>query len=75
MEKYIVERISGDEAILEKDDLSYLKTNIAEFGFDISEGDCLFFDGEVFRKDEQLREERKDKLLSLQEKLLKRSKK
>lgn len=75
MERYIVERITQGTVLLEKEDLSHIEVKLTEFNFEIFEGDILLFDGKGYSKDENSQRVRKEKLLTLQEKLSKRNKK
>ncbi|MBR6568302.1 MAG: DUF3006 domain-containing protein [Clostridia bacterium] len=74
MERLIVDRISEGIAVIEKEDLSRITVNASEFGFTVNEGDVLLFDGKKYIKDEAEKDERKLKLLLMQEKLKEKSK-
>lgn len=74
MERLIVDRIDEGFVILEKEDLSRISLSLLSFGFSVKEGDLLLFDGEKYAKDDKERDERRQKLLSIQQKLKEKSK-
>ncbi|MBQ7118525.1 MAG: DUF3006 domain-containing protein [Clostridia bacterium] len=74
MEKLIVDRIEDGFAVAEKEDLSHIRLPESDFTFDLSEGDILLFDGEKYIKSDTEKDEKKQKLLLLQEKLKEKSK-
>lgn len=73
MEKFIVDRIVGDIAVLEKEDLSHIEIICSDIGFDVFQGDVILFDGETYSKDLDIAAERRNRLLDMQEKLKKKS--
>ncbi len=74
MERLIVDRIEEGFVILEKEDLSHISLSLLSFDFSVKEGDVLLFDGEKYAKDDKERDKRRQKLLSIQEKLKEKSK-
>lgn len=74
MERLIVDRIEEGFVILEKEDFSHISLSLLSFGFSVKEGDVLLFDGEKYAKDDKERDKRRQKLLSIQEKLKEKSK-
>lgn len=74
MERLIAERTEGEFILLEKEDLSHIKLPLASFGFPVSEGDVLLFDGEKYTRDDKEKDERRNKLLLMQKKLMEKSK-
>lgn len=74
MEKIIVDRIEEGFVILEKEDLSHISLPLSSFVFSVEEGDVLLYDGEKYIKDDKEREERRQKFLSIQQKLKEKSK-
>ena len=74
MEKLIVDRIEDGFVVAEREDLSHIRLPVSDFAFDLSEGDILLFDGEKYIKLDTEKDEKKQKLLLLQEKLKEKSK-
>ncbi|MBQ3136018.1 MAG: DUF3006 domain-containing protein [Clostridia bacterium] len=74
MEKLIVDRIEEGYAVVEKEDLSHITLPVSQFTFPVAEGDILLFDGEKYMKSETEKDERKQKLLLIQQKLKEKSK-
>lgn len=69
MEKLIVERISENIVILEKEDRSHIEVALSQFPFKIKEGSVLSFDGNNYTLDIDEERKRRERILSLQEKL------
>lgn len=74
MEKIIIDRIEERFAVAEKEDLSHIRLPLSDFDFTVSEGDILLFDGEKYIKSDAEKDEKKRKLLLMQEKLKEKSK-
>ena len=74
MERLIVDRIEEGFVILDKEDLCHISLSLLSFGFSVNEGDVLLFDGEKYAKDDKERDKRRQKLLSIQQKLKEKSK-
>ena len=75
MKKMIVDRIEETLVVLEKEDLSHISVSVSEFDFPVSEGDILLFDGEKYIKCDDERDEKKRKILLMQQKLKEKSEK
>ena len=71
----IVDRVEGDIAVLEKEDMTHIYTNISELPDGTKEGTVLAFDGTVYTIDTDEEERRKKRMLELQSRLLKKAKK
>lgn len=69
MEKLIVDRITENIAILEKEDRSHIEVSLEKLGFEIRQGNVLIFDGENFILDIEQENIRRSRIFSLQEKL------
>lgn len=69
MEKLIVDRITENIAILEKEDKSHIQLPLEKLGFEIRQGNVLIFDGENFILDTEQENIRRSRIYSLQEKL------
>lgn len=69
MEKFIVDRIIGDTAVLERDDRSHIEVLLSDIGIDIKEGSVLLFDGVRYSADEASEDVRRKKLFEMQERL------
>ena len=71
--KYIVDRIEGDYLVLE--DMSNKQVtnlNLNQVDFKVKEGDVLLYDGELYTKDEETREEREASIKEKFERLKKK---
>lgn len=69
MEKLIVDRITENIAILEKEDKSHIQVPLEKLDFEIRQGNVLFFDGENYILDTEQENIRRSRIFSLQEKL------
>lgn len=69
MEKLIVDHIVGDIAILEKEDRSHIEVPLSDIGIKIKEGSVLLFDGERYSADKASEDERRKRILEMQERL------
>lgn len=74
MEKFIVDRIVGTIAVLEKEDKSHIELSLEGISLDIKEGSVLLFDGEKYYLDTAEENERRSRIFSLQEKLKNKNK-
>lgn len=75
MEKLIVERITENTAILEREDRSHVEVPLSDFTFKIKQGNVLSFDGKDYTLDLDEENKRRGRLFSLQEKLKNKNKK
>lgn len=57
--RYIVDRIEGDVAVLERDDLVFEDVPLSELPEGTSQHDCLELEGGAWRIDRERTEERK----------------
>lgn len=61
-EKYIIDRIEGDYAILERENGDMCKILVKSIKGNFNEGDILVREGEFFKQDEEFTKIRKDKI-------------
>lgn len=69
MKKLCVDRIIGDIVVCECDDFSRVEIKRTDIPFDIREGSIILSDGESYYPDETEEEERRRKVIELQNKL------
>lgn len=69
MEKLIVDRITENIAILEKENKSHIQVPLEKLDFEIRQGNVLIFDGENYILDTEQENIRRSRIFSLQEKL------
>lgn len=69
MEKLCVDRIIGDIAVCEKDDLSRTEIKVSHIPFEIYEGSVILTDGKAYFPDKSEEEERRRRVIELQNKL------
>lgn len=69
MKKLCVDRIVGDIVVCECDDYSMIEIKRDDIPFDIHEGCVIITDGENYFPDETEEEERRRKIIELQNKL------
>lgn len=62
MEKYILDRVEGNYAILENENGSMIEISINNIDGNFREGDILIKEGDKFTVSELLTKERKDKI-------------
>ena len=62
MEKYILDRVEGNYAILENENGSMIEISIDNIDGNFREGDILIKEGDKFTVSELLTKERKDKI-------------
>ncbi len=74
MSKFIVDRIVGDIAVLEKEDRSHIEVLLENIGFEIKEGSVLLFDGEKYTAYINEENERRSRIFAMQERLKNRDK-
>ena len=71
--KYTVDRIEGEYLVLEDmSDKKILNLNLDQVDFKVKEGDVLLYDGELYTKDEETREEREASIKEKFERLKKK---
>ena len=71
MERYIVDRVENNIAVLEKDDLSHIEIQVSEIGFEVKEGNVLLFENGKFVLDEAYEAERRRKIFEKQKNIFK----
>ena len=71
MERYIVDRVENNIAVLEKDDLSHIEIQVSEIGFEVKEGNVLLFENGKFVLDEACEAERRRKIFEKQKNIFK----
>lgn len=62
MEKYVLDRVEGNYAILENENGSMIEISINNIDGNFREGDILIKEGDKFTVSELLTKERKDKI-------------
>ena len=62
MEKYVLDRVEGNYAILENENGSMIEISIDNIDGNFREGDILIKEGDKFTVSELLTKERKDKI-------------
>lgn len=70
--KFVVERISEDFAILEKDDLSRIQVDISLLPSGLKEGNVLFYDGKEYHIDAEAEEQIRKRIVQKQRSIFKR---
>ena len=73
--KLIVDRIEEEIAVLEKEDMTHMYVKLCELPAGTKEGSVLIFDGTSYAVDTEEEEIRRKRMLELQSRLSKRSKK
>ena len=71
MERYIVDRVENNIAVLEKDDLSHIEIQVSEIAFEVKEGNVLLFENGKFVLDEAYEAERRRKIFEKQKNIFK----
>ena len=69
MEKLCVDRIVGDIAVCEKDDMSTVEIKISDIPFDVYEGSVFSTDGVNYYSEKSEEDERRRRVIELQNKL------
>lgn len=69
MEKLCVDRIVGDIAVCEKEDMSRVEIKISDIPFEIYEGSVISTDGVTWFPEADEEEERRRRVIELQNKL------
>ncbi|MBR2315481.1 MAG: DUF3006 domain-containing protein [Clostridia bacterium] len=69
MEKLCVDRIIGDIVVCEKEDMSRVEIKISDIPFEVYEGSVISTDGKTYFPEESEEEERRRKVIELQNKL------
>ena len=72
MERFTVDRIEGDFAVLEGEGGSMSDVPLSGLPEGVEEGDCLALDGGLWSIDERGRSERRDRIAGKMAKLFKR---
>ena len=60
--KYCIDRFEEDIAILEREDQAFIEVPVSLLPEDVTEGDCLIFEDEVYIKDEAETDERRTRI-------------
>ena len=71
MERYIVDRVENNIAVLERDDLTHMEIQVLEIGFEVKEGNALLFENSKFTLDEAYEAERRRKIFGKQKNIFK----
>ena len=70
--RLVVEKISEDFAILEKDDLSHIQVDISLMPSGLKEGNILIYDGKEYHIDTEAEEQIRKRIIQKQRSIFKR---
>ena len=73
--KLIVDRIEEGIAVLEKEDMTHIHINLSELPAGTKEGSVLTFDGTTYTLDADEEENRRKRILEMQNMIFKKAKK
>ena len=64
--RLIIDRIEGNFAVCETEDMSIVNIPISDFSFEVQEGNVLIFENGIYAIDEEYESARRAKLFALQ---------